>query len=132
MKTIRGFGLSAATVTAGAADSRPVSSSIQTRITALGAQRSLMVITVPVCCCIRPLSRLVLNGFRSLPFRRAIGPKTIRPKGTGQGLALFLNILAVLLLFVALIHLLESLLSLLPNLGDRPLTSAWDSRRSPG
>ena len=43
-------------------------------------------------------------------------------QGTGQGLALFLNIVAVLLVFVALIHLLDSLLNLLPNFGDRPLT----------
>ena len=43
-------------------------------------------------------------------------------QGTRQGLALFLNIVAVLLVFVALIHLLDSLLNLLPNFGDRPLT----------
>jgi len=43
-------------------------------------------------------------------------------QGTRQGLALFLNIVAVLLVFVALIHLLDSLLSQLPNLGGRPLT----------
>ena len=43
-------------------------------------------------------------------------------QGTRQGLALFLNIVAVLLVFVALIHLLDSLLSQLPNFGGRPLT----------
>jgi concentrative nucleoside transporter, CNT family len=43
-------------------------------------------------------------------------------QGTRQGLALFLNIVAVLLVFVALIHLLDALLSQLPNLGGRPLT----------
>jgi len=43
-------------------------------------------------------------------------------QGTRQGLALFLNIVAVLLVFVALIHLLDSLLSQLPNFAGRPLT----------
>ena len=43
-------------------------------------------------------------------------------QGTRQGLALFLNIVAVLLVFVALIHLLDSLLNQLPNFGGRPLT----------
>ena len=42
--------------------------------------------------------------------------------GTRQGLALFLNIVAVLLVFVALIHLLDSVLTQLPNFGGRPVT----------
>jgi len=43
-------------------------------------------------------------------------------QGTGQGLALFLNIVAVLLVFIALIHLLDSLLSQLPDFRGQPLT----------
>ena len=43
-------------------------------------------------------------------------------QGTRQGLALFLNIVAVLLVFVALIHLLDSVLSQLPDFGGRPVT----------
>jgi CNT family concentrative nucleoside transporter len=43
-------------------------------------------------------------------------------QGTRQGLALFLNIVAVLLVFVALIHLLDSVLTELPNFGGRPVT----------
>jgi CNT family concentrative nucleoside transporter len=40
-------------------------------------------------------------------------------QGTRQGLELFLNIVAVLLVFVALIHLLDSVLGLLPSSGGR-------------
>lgn len=43
-------------------------------------------------------------------------------QGTRQGLELFLNIVAVLLVFVALVHLLDSLLGLLPSSGGAPLT----------
>jgi CNT family concentrative nucleoside transporter len=43
-------------------------------------------------------------------------------QGTRQGLTLFLNIVAVLLVFVALIHLLDSVLTQLPNFGGRPVT----------
>ncbi|HVN46547.1 MAG TPA: nucleoside transporter C-terminal domain-containing protein [Steroidobacteraceae bacterium] len=43
-------------------------------------------------------------------------------QGTRQGLALFLNIVAVLLVFVALIHLLDALLSQLPEFGGKPVS----------
>jgi CNT family concentrative nucleoside transporter len=43
-------------------------------------------------------------------------------QGTRQGLELFLNIVAILLVFVALVHLLDALLSLLPAAGGSPLT----------
>lgn len=43
-------------------------------------------------------------------------------QGTRQGLELFLNIVAVLLVFVALVHLLDSVLGLLPRWGGGPLT----------
>ncbi len=42
--------------------------------------------------------------------------------GTRQGLELFLNILATLLVFVALVHLLDSILSLLPSVGGADLS----------
>jgi len=42
--------------------------------------------------------------------------------GTRQGLALFLNIVATLLVFVALVHLCDSLLGLLPTVGGKALT----------
>ena len=42
--------------------------------------------------------------------------------GTRQGLALFLNIVATLLVFVALVHLCDSLLGRLPNVGGQALT----------
>ena len=43
-------------------------------------------------------------------------------QGTRQGLELFLNIVAVLLVFVALVHLLDDLLGLLPAFDGSPLT----------
>src|SRR5262249_28938095 len=43
-------------------------------------------------------------------------------QGTRQGLELFLNIVATLLVFVALVHLLNSILGLLPSLGGQPLS----------
>ncbi len=43
-------------------------------------------------------------------------------RGTQSGLMLFLNIIAMLTVFVALVHLLNALLSLLPNIGDAPVT----------
>ena len=42
-------------------------------------------------------------------------------QGTRQGLELFLNIVATLLVFVALVHLLNSLLGLLPAVDGEPL-----------
>ena len=43
-------------------------------------------------------------------------------QGTRQGLELFLNIVAILLVFVALVALLDEVLGLLPSVGERPLT----------
>ena len=43
-------------------------------------------------------------------------------QGTRQGLELFLNIVATLLVFVALVHLLNSILGLLPSPGGQPLS----------
>ncbi len=43
-------------------------------------------------------------------------------QGTRQGLELFLNIVATLLVFVALVHLLNSTLGLLPDVGGQPLS----------
>jgi concentrative nucleoside transporter, CNT family len=43
-------------------------------------------------------------------------------QGTRQGLELFLNIVAALLVFVALIHLLDALLALLPAVGGADLS----------
>ncbi len=43
-------------------------------------------------------------------------------RGTQSGLMLFLNIIAMLIVFVALVHLVNALLSLLPNIGDAPIT----------
>jgi concentrative nucleoside transporter, CNT family len=43
-------------------------------------------------------------------------------RGTGSGLELLLNIVAMLIVFVALVHLANSILSLLPNVLDAPLT----------
>jgi CNT family concentrative nucleoside transporter len=43
-------------------------------------------------------------------------------RGTQNGLMLFLNIVAMLIVFVALVHLLNALLSLLPDVGDAPIT----------
>jgi len=43
-------------------------------------------------------------------------------RGTKQGLELFLNVLATLLVFVALVYLLNSVLALLPGPGGAPLS----------
>jgi CNT family concentrative nucleoside transporter len=43
-------------------------------------------------------------------------------RGTQSGLKLFLNIVAMLIVFVALVHLVNASLSLLPNVGDAPIT----------
>ena len=43
-------------------------------------------------------------------------------RGTMSGLQLFLNIVAMLLVFVALVHLLNSMLGLLPDLAGQPIT----------
>jgi len=43
-------------------------------------------------------------------------------RGTQSGLMLFLNIIAMLIVFVALVHLANALLSLLPEMGGGPVT----------
>jgi len=43
-------------------------------------------------------------------------------KGTGSGLELLLNIVAMLIVFVALVHLANALLGLLPDLAGAPIT----------
>jgi CNT family concentrative nucleoside transporter len=43
-------------------------------------------------------------------------------KGATAGLALLLNIIAMLIVFVALVHLVNAMLSLLPALGGEPVT----------
>jgi len=43
-------------------------------------------------------------------------------KGTMDGLHLLMNIIAMLLVMVALVHLANLLIGLLPNIGDKPLT----------
>jgi CNT family concentrative nucleoside transporter len=43
-------------------------------------------------------------------------------KGTGVGLELFLNILAMLLVFVALVHLVNAALGLIPDVAGAPVT----------
>jgi concentrative nucleoside transporter, CNT family len=43
-------------------------------------------------------------------------------KGTGAGLALLLNIIAMLIVFVALVYLVNAILSLLPDILGAPLT----------
>lgn len=43
-------------------------------------------------------------------------------RGTMSGLKLFLNIVAMLLVFVALVHLVNSILGLLPDLAGHPVT----------
>jgi CNT family concentrative nucleoside transporter len=42
--------------------------------------------------------------------------------GTGQGLALLLNIVAMLIVLVALVHLANAMLSVLPEVADAPVT----------
>ncbi len=43
-------------------------------------------------------------------------------KGTVEGIQLLLNIIAMLIVFVALVHLANQIISLIPALGDEPLT----------
>ena len=43
-------------------------------------------------------------------------------KGTGAGLELLLNIVAMLIVFVALVALVNAMLSLLPAIGGEPIT----------
>ena len=50
------------------------------------------------------------------------GPVDAIAQGTRQGLELFLNIVAALLVFVALVHLLDALLALLPAVGGASLS----------
>ena len=43
-------------------------------------------------------------------------------RGTLQGVELLINIVAMLIVLVALVHLVNSLLGLFPDLGERPIT----------
>ena len=43
-------------------------------------------------------------------------------KGTLQGIQLLINIMAMLIVLVALVHLVNIILSLLPEFGDQPVT----------
>ena len=43
-------------------------------------------------------------------------------KGTMQGIQLLINIIAMIIVLVALVHLINIILSLLPELGDQPVT----------
>jgi len=43
-------------------------------------------------------------------------------QGTSSGLSLFLNVIAMLLVLVALVHLVNQIIGLLPDIGDAPLT----------
>jgi CNT family concentrative nucleoside transporter len=43
-------------------------------------------------------------------------------KGTTQGMALLLNMIAMLIVFVALVHLVNAMLGILPALGGAPIT----------
>ena len=54
--------------------------------------------------------------------QRATGPIDAISKGTIEGLKLLLNIAAMLVVLVALIHLLNQAFALLPDLGGEPLT----------
>jgi len=43
-------------------------------------------------------------------------------KGTVEGIQLLINIIAMLIVFVALVHLVNQIIGLFPTLGDEPLT----------
>ena len=57
-----------------------------------------------------------------IPQRTAIGSMDAVVKGTMDGLHLLLNIIAMLVVMVALVFLTNQLISLLPNMGGKPLT----------
>jgi CNT family concentrative nucleoside transporter len=57
-----------------------------------------------------------------IPQRTATGSMDAVVKGTMDGLHLILNIIAMLVVMVALVFLTNQLISLLPNMGGKPLT----------
>ncbi len=59
---------------------------------------------------------------RLIPQRTATSSMDAVVKGTMDGLHLLLNIIAMLLVMVALVHLANLLIGLLPNAGGQPLT----------
>jgi concentrative nucleoside transporter, CNT family len=77
----------------------------------------------------------VLIGQIMIPDARAAGADTLAvtepvadstmdaiAKGATQGMALLLNMIAMLIVFVALVHLVNAVLGLLPALGGEPVT----------
>ncbi len=59
------------------------------------------------------------DGNESLAYQSTMHAIT---RGTEDGLKLFLNIIAMLIVFVALVHLANQLLGLLPTLNQQPIT----------
>ncbi len=59
---------------------------------------------------------------RLLPQRTATSSMDAVVKGTMDGLQLLLNIIAMLVVMVALVHLANLLIGLLPDVGNKPLT----------
>jgi len=62
------------------------------------------------------------TGGRWVPAQEAASTMDAVTRGTQSGLQLFLNILAMLLVLVALVHLVNAALGILPPLGGAPLT----------
>jgi CNT family concentrative nucleoside transporter len=61
------------------------------------------------------------SGELSLPVK-AVSSMDAVTKGTLQGVQLLLNIIAMLVVLVALVHLLNAILGLLPQIGGQPVT----------
>ncbi len=61
------------------------------------------------------------SGKLSLP-EKAVSSMDAVTKGTLQGVQLLLNIIAMLVVLVALVHLLNAILELLPQIGGQPVT----------
>ena len=61
------------------------------------------------------------SGELSLP-EKAVSSMDAVTKGTLQGVQLLLNIIAMLVVLVALVHLLNAILGLLPQIGGQPVT----------
>ncbi len=61
------------------------------------------------------------SGKLSLP-EKAVSSMDAVTKGTLQGVQLLLNIIAMLVVLVALVHLLNAILGLLPQIGGQPVT----------
>jgi CNT family concentrative nucleoside transporter len=64
------------------------------------------------------------GGTDSLDLAEPVAESTVDAiaKGATQGLALLLNMIAMLIVFVALVHLANAALALLPSLGGTPVT----------